>query len=258
VIAGHWLGWCLAQLGRFPEAVTRAEQAFRIAESMGQPYSIVMGQRAIGFANLLMGKLDVAIPSLERALDVCQTAKLSLVFDGTASALGYAYALAGRLADGIPLLERAVQQPAATGTDYHSLFMSRLSEAYLMDGRSKEASAVADRALALSRECSEHRNEAWVLHILGRIAARRDPPDADVAEQHYRNALALGSDLGMRPLVAHCHFGLGTLYRRMGRREQAREHVTTAMTMYREMDMRLYCEQAEAELGPFPERGTLR
>jgi len=45
----------------------------------------------------------------------------------------------------------------------------------------------------------------------------------------------------MRPLVAHCHLGLGRLSRRTGKREQAREHVTTATTMYREM-------QAEAEL----------
>ena len=51
----------------------------------------------------------------------------------------------------------------------------------------------------------------------------------------------------MCPLVAHCHLGLGTLYRRTGQREQAREHLTTATTMYREMDMRFGWEQAEAE-----------
>ena len=43
----------------------------------------------------------------------------------------------------------------------------------------------------------------------------------------------------MRPLVAHCHLGLGKLYRRTGKREQAQEHLTTATTMYREMDMTL-------------------
>ncbi len=42
--------------------------------------------------------------------------------------------------------------------------------------------------------------------------------------------------------------GLGKLYRRTGQHEQAREHLTTATTMYREMDMRLWLEQAEAEL----------
>ena len=52
----------------------------------------------------------------------------------------------------------------------------------------------------------------------------------------------------MRPLVAHCHLGLGKLYRRTDKREQAREHLTTATTMYREMDMRFWLEQADAEL----------
>jgi hypothetical protein len=52
----------------------------------------------------------------------------------------------------------------------------------------------------------------------------------------------------MPPLVAHCHLGLGKLYRRTGRREQAQEHLTTATTMYREMDMRFWLEQAEGEM----------
>ena len=55
----------------------------------------------------------------------------------------------------------------------------------------------------------------------------------------------MASALGMRPLIAHCHLGLGKLYRRTGNREQASEHITTA-TMYREMDMRFWLEQAKA------------
>ena len=67
---------------------------------------------------------------------------------------------------------------------------------------------------------------------------------AEDAEGYYREALALAGELGMRPLVAHCHLGLGKLYRRTGKREQAQEHLTTATTMYREMDMRFWLEQA--------------
>ena len=52
----------------------------------------------------------------------------------------------------------------------------------------------------------------------------------------------------MRPLVAHCHLGLGKLYPRTGQREQATEHPTTATTMYREMGMTYWLEQAEAEM----------
>jgi hypothetical protein len=100
----------------------------------------------------------------------------------------------------------------------------------------------------LSRECGEHGNEAWVLRLQGEIAAHRHPTDAEAAATHYRQALALAEPRGMRPLIAHCHLGLGKLYQGSGKQERAREHVTTAATMYREMDMRLYLEQAEAAM----------
>ena len=58
----------------------------------------------------------------------------------------------------------------------------------------------------------------------------------------------MAEELGTRPLVAHCHLGLSRLYRRTGTRAQAREHLTTAATLYRAMDMPFWLEQAEAEM----------
>jgi hypothetical protein len=84
--------------------------------------------------------------------------------------------------------------------------------------------------------------------LLGDIAAHPDRFEVDTAEAHYRQAQALAKELGLRPLAAHCHLGLGVLYRRAGTRQQAREHLTTSTTMLREMDMRFWLEQAEAEL----------
>jgi hypothetical protein len=81
---------------------------------------------------------------------------------------------------------------------------------------------------------------SWLL-----VFAPRDGA-AKAAEGRYRETIAV--DLGMRPLVAHCHLGLGKLYHGTGKREQAWEHLTTATTMYREMDMRFWLEKAEAEM----------
>ena len=66
------------------------------------------------------------------------------------------------------------------------------------------------------------------------------------AEAFYGEAMALGDELGMRPLVAHCHRDLGKLYGSDGKGQEAREHLTTAATMYRAMDMRFWLEQTEA------------
>jgi hypothetical protein len=89
----------------------------------------------------------------------------------------------------------------------------------------------------------------YALHLLGDIATHSDRFDTKRAEAHYREALALAEPRGMRPLVAHCHLGLGTLCAHVAKREQAGDHLTIASTMYREMDMRFWLDRAEAESG---------
>jgi len=122
------------------------------------------------------------------------------------------------------------------------------SEAYLGAGRIHEATKLAQRALDLSRKHQERGSQAHCLLLLGDIASHRDPPDTGAAEDHYRQAMALAEELGMRPLVAHCHLGLGRLYRQAGSRQQAQERLTTARTMFRDMDMRFWLDKAELEM----------
>ncbi len=50
--------------------------------------------------------------------------------------------------------------------------------------------------------------------------------------------------------IAHCRLGFGALCRSLGKMEHAREHLTTAAAMYREMDMRFYLDQAAALSAP--------
>jgi hypothetical protein len=80
------------------------------------------------------------------------------------------------------------------------------------------------------------------------LQAIADLPEAAQAETHYQQALALAEALGMRPLVAHCHHGLGRLYHQIGQREEARVALTTAIELYRAMDMTFWLPQAETVL----------
>jgi len=84
--------------------------------------------------------------------------------------------------------------------------------------------------------------------LLGNIAARRDPPEAERAEAFYHQALALAEELAMRPLQAHCHRGLGALYAATGQREQARSEFAAAIALYRNMDMTFWLPQTEVAL----------
>jgi tetratricopeptide (TPR) repeat protein len=166
-----------------------------------------------------------------------------------ASALGAAYILEGRTAAAVPLLTQAMEQATVMErVNLQALCSLPLGEAQMLVGRLEEAHALAEGALTIARAHQERGHQAYALHLLGDIAARRDPPDIAQAEAHYQQALALAEELGMRPLVAHCHRGLGMLYARRGQWEQARTELSTAIEMYRAMDMTFWLPQAEATL----------
>jgi predicted protein tyrosine phosphatase len=84
------------------------------------------------------------------------------------------------------------------------------------------------------------------LHQLGVVLAHADPPDVAQAEAHYQQALALAEALGMRPLVAHCHYGIGRLYHQTDRREEAHVALSTAIDLYRAMAMTFWLPQKAA------------
>ena len=190
-----------------------------------------------------------ALPRLERAVSLCQDANPPTWFPRVAPALGAAYTLGGRAADAMPLLTQAMEQTIATEmVAYEALCRLSLEEALALAGRLKEAHALAERALALAQKHQERGHQAYALRLLAEIAARREPSERVLAEAHYQQALALAEELGMRPLLAHCHRGLGTLSAQSGRRAEARVALSAAVELYRAMEMTYWLPQAEAAL----------
>ena len=242
------LAWCLAELGEFTEALTRGEEAVRIALEVDDAYSVVFAYRSLGFVLLRRGDIFQSVSPLERGVELCRAAQVVFPFDIAAGHLGYAYALLGRLAEGVSLIEEALVDPVATGTSNHPLLMAYLGEAHLLAGRIDEAIKIGRRALELAHRQQERGSEAWVLHLLGEIAAHADPPELALAGQHYNRARARAEELGMRPLVAHCHLGLSKLHRRKGQHHQAHAHQANATAMYREMNMQMWLQKAAAEM----------
>jgi len=144
-------------------------------------------------------------------------------------------------------LAARMEQMAMPGSIMMSADTLRLAEGYV---QVKSLGPVNVKGMNEPVEVHEEEqgHEAYTLRLLGEIVAREDPLDIGKAEDHYRQALALAEELGMRPLIAHCYVGLGKLYRRTGNREKAEEHLTTATAMMREMEMGVWLEKAEAEL----------
>jgi len=242
------LALSLAECGEFVEAIARGTEAIHIAEAAGHPYSVTAMYRGMGLLHLMRGHLHQATRALEHALEVCQGVDSLPLFYTVRSTLGYAYLHSGLHAKAVSFLEEARERPAMSGTqEGRSLRTLWLSEAYLSAGREWDARAVAQRALDIVRQYKERGHEAYALLLLGGIAARENPVDMGTAEAHYRQAFALAEKLGMRLLIAHCHVGLGKLYRQRGSRH-AEEYLTKAIAMMRDMGMGFWLEKAEAEL----------
>jgi tetratricopeptide (TPR) repeat protein len=243
------LSLCLAEVGAFAEGIAIGEEGLHIAEAVNHPASLVLAYRNVGVPYLRQGELHKALPLLERAAGLCEEADLPHYFSLLAPVLGAAYVLCGRVDEAVRVLEQVIEQTASRGTmGAQALRLSTLGEAHLRAGRLEEASPLAARALDLARTYQERGYEAYALRLLGEIALHRHPPEVEEAEASYRQALALAEELGMRPLQAHCHLGLGTLYAKTGQQAHAHAELTSAIEMYRDMEMTFWLPQAEAAL----------
>jgi tetratricopeptide (TPR) repeat protein len=218
----------------------------RIAEEADHPVTLFSGLLYLGLARLRRGDLARATSVLERSLDLCRTWQFVDRRQNAAATLGAAYALAGRADEALPMVAGAVEE--FRRRQFHvrpGLVLLCAGTTCLSAGRIDEAASHAGEALALTRRLGARGALAHALCLAGDIASAAG---AEESEPCYREAQVLAGDLGMRPLVAHCHLGLGKLSRRTGKREQAQEHLATATTMYREMGMTYWLEKTEAEM----------
>ncbi len=231
--------------GSFEEGIARGQESIRLAEAFDHPYSLASACWYLGHLQAIRGEFGHAVHQHEHALALSREWNLTFLSELCAMSLGHAYALSGRVVEGISLLEHA-RSAAETMGAYQPLFLLCLGEANILANRLDEALAFIGRALTLARQRSQRGYEMQAIRLLGEVAARRDSPKE--AEGHFRDALALAEELGMPPLAAHCHLGLGKLYRRTGKRERASRHLAIAATMYRDMEMTYWLAQAEPEM----------
>jgi class 3 adenylate cyclase/tetratricopeptide (TPR) repeat protein len=245
-----WLVMSLAHVGRFAEAAEHEAEAIRLAEPTHHANTIGMAHFAAGMLHLLKGDWAKARSFIERWIDGVRAGNVVLMLPNAIASSAWVLAQLGEAREALNRLregEQLVERLSARGIVGHLAWAYRaLGRAYLLLGRLDEARSLGDRAIeSLPGQLGF---AAHALHLLGDIATHPDRFDAESGEAHYRKALALAEARGMRPLVAHCHLGLGKLYLRTGKRGEAPEHLSTAMVMYSEMDMRFWLEKAEAEL----------
>jgi tetratricopeptide (TPR) repeat protein len=249
VYARAHLSRCLAELGVFATGRVYGADALHLAETFKHPYSLAQVCAAVGLCFLRQGALPQAMSVFERGLAVSETVHLLPAIRMLKGRLGAAYTLAGRLTEALPLLEQALEQTLVMRQPInYAPFAVWLGEGYVLAGRLAEAHQFGQQALEKARSLKQQGHQAYALRLLGESVAHGEPPDVALAESYYRQSLTLATALGMRPLMAHCHLGLGTLYATTGQWEQARAALAAAIALYRGMDMTFWLPQAEAVL----------
>ena len=219
----------------------------RVAEAVDHPNSLIHAYLGVGFLSLRQRDLSRAIPVLERCLELCRVYNIQLWFPETASALGCAYAFAGRIAEALPLLEQVGQMGASTGTiSGQSLWVSYVSQAYLLAGRMQEA--VHSLGMPSPSPVTIRSGDTGV----GPAAPRRDrdtsgPPEIEPAEI----TTSRPSPWPTNSVCARLWPTATSVWARClqtGQREQARAELSTAIKMYHAMEMTFWLSQAEARL----------
>jgi predicted ATPase/class 3 adenylate cyclase len=248
VFSRAFLAWSLAELGEFGEGVVHGQEAIRIADASNQTYSRTMAHFVLGFLHLHQGRPERALSVLERGLAIQESGEILALRAMLLAGLGHAHALGGRPGQALSLIEQSVEPSTFALSPQHPFPWLFLARAYVEVGRIEQGLEAAFRCLELCRTRRDRGGEAWSLFLLAEIGLCRTPLNEERVLEHCHPAMALATDLGMRPLVGHCHLGLAKLYRRTGNDEQARLHLTTATTMYGEMDMRFWLEKAQAEM----------
>ena len=166
-----------------------------------------------------------------------------------ASSLGLAYAFTGRHSEAVETVEDAIRRgKEARLTHYEPVRMNFLSQVYSLSGRYQDALAIAQDTLKLARRYGERGAEAWASYLIGASMAELHPNQRKDVRESYIAAQNLAEELSMRPLIAHCALGLAKLDAASGDSATARSELQSALSMYRDMDMPFWLEQAETEM----------
>jgi tetratricopeptide (TPR) repeat protein len=246
VFSQSFAAWCLAETGRYDEGLAVGNKALEMAQTFNRTFLQATALVHFGGVHVLRGNVVEGLPLLERAHQLCKGAELPMAFVFLAVRLGQAYKLAGRITEAIAVLEQGRDVAESSSSHMvHPLILAHLADAYDLAGEGQRALPLSQQALKLARAGGIRGTEAWALYLLAQACTRQVAAES---RERYTEAMKLAEALGMRPLLAQCHLGLGELARNTGHPQEAQQHLNAGATMFREMKMQFWLAKAESAL----------
>ena len=245
-----WLGLCHAELGAFTEGLALAEDGLRIAETVNHPFSLIEACFGIGVVSLRQGDLQRAIPVLERAMGLCQDWHHSaLLTHGWPQPWAWRMPWRGVSPRVWRWRNRGWSKRLQGHTEVSGALRSPASARRICWLAAWRTRANAPRRRSISpASTSNAATRPGPCGSWARARRARRSPEVEPAAGHYRQALALADELGMRPLQAHCHLASARCMPRSASGSEARAELSAAIELYRAMDMTFWLPQAEAAL----------
>jgi tetratricopeptide (TPR) repeat protein len=244
--ACSWLSQSLALVGDLDRACAYGARGIEAADESEHPQAQAVAYTLASIPLVYRGDFARAVSLTERALALCETRRLLGWLPGASAALGWALASSGRVDEALPFLERGPSLQTALGFKTHLARMySWWAEGLLRAGRLEEARDVAGRALEAARACAEAGHEAESRYVMACVLAASGSEHIEAARAQFEQAREQAGSLGLRPLVGRCHLGLGQLSRAMGEEAAATRHLDIASRLFREMQLAPWLEQAE-------------
>ncbi|HEU4371765.1 MAG TPA: adenylate/guanylate cyclase domain-containing protein [Methylomirabilota bacterium] len=247
VSLGAWCSEAYAAAGEFQKALVAARDALRTATDIHHASSLATANMFLGSVHSARGEMDTAVPFLERGFAIASENDLYLGTVRAAALLAYALVMLGERDRGLEYLARARARSAEAHVAHHGPatgYGTVTASTYLVANRAREAAIELRQGLAVVAARNARGYRASLLRLEGDLLAQQN---AAGACERLQEALTLAVELALRPEAAHCHLDLGMLYRRTDKSEEAREHLTAATSMYRDMGMTYWGKRAEAE-----------
>ena len=247
VLSRAYLSWGLAELGEFEEAEKWGQEGIEIANQGKNLFSATWIHACLGTVYLLHGRPDLAIRTLEQALALCRDADVLAAFSFIAASLGHMHCLLGHPDAALPILEEAVKPHKMNLSAVPSIYpLTALAEAYHLKGQTEKAIHNLKEALNIFHQKGERGFGAWALYYMAKIQSQEESEQVQQSINSYRRVKEQAAELGMRPLLAHCHMGHGQVYIKKGKTSEARSELSAAMDLYRFMGMSLWMPQVES------------
>ncbi len=245
-----WLVISLSELGRFAEAEKYEIETIQIAKPMEHAFATGWAHFAASMPHLLRGDWVKASRLVEYWIITLRSGNVGIHLPWAVASYALTLAQLGETSEAKSRIEEAEQlleHQAARGIVGHRGWAYHaVGRAHLLLGQIDEARRLGERAVETSQR--QPGFAAHAQHLLGDIAIHPDRFDAERGRVYYEKALTSAERRGMRPLAAHCHLGLGKLYRRSGNLALARENLAVATSMYHDMTMGFWLKQANIAL----------